>query len=232
MTRRPLPRCLALLAPAAACLAAGLAAAPGADAAPLRYVALGDSYSAASGVFPLAPGSPPMCLRSSANYPHVLAARIGATLTDVSCGAAETKDFFVAQYSGLDPQLDALSANTQLVTMTIGGNDSGVFINTILQCGSAGILSLGQGSPCRDQQGSKPEDTIRNVTYPAIVRALQAVRPRPRTRRSASSAIRGSSPLPAGASTRCRSPPATCPTSVASRRRSTTRSGAPRRPPG
>ena len=37
--------------------------------------------------------------------------------------------------------------------MTIGGNDSGVFINTIVSCGAAGILSGGQGSPCKDQYG-------------------------------------------------------------------------------
>ena len=37
-----------------------------ADPAPLRYVALGDSYSAASGVVPPDPTSP-FCLRSTRN---------------------------------------------------------------------------------------------------------------------------------------------------------------------
>ena len=64
---------------------------------PLRYVALGDSYSAASGVLPADPTSP-FCLRSTRNYPHVIAQQTGAALTDVSCGAAETKDFFTAQH--------------------------------------------------------------------------------------------------------------------------------------
>jgi hypothetical protein len=71
-----------------------------------------------------------------------------------------------------------LSGDTQLVTMTIGGNDSSVFINTILDCGSAGILTLGHGSPCKDRYGSSFEETIRNSTYPALVRALEAVRAR------------------------------------------------------
>src|SRR4051794_8036537 len=88
-----------VLAVSAACLA--VPAAPASQAAesdPLRYVAMGDSYSAASGVLPPDPTASPACLRSSANYPHVLAARIGAALTDVTCGGAETKDYFESQY--------------------------------------------------------------------------------------------------------------------------------------
>jgi lysophospholipase L1-like esterase len=142
----------------------------------LRYVALGDSYSAASGVLPPDLSAPLQCLRSSRNYPHVIARATEAQLTDVTCGAAETKDFFEPQWPGVAPQLDALSADTQLVTMTIGGNDSGVFINSILSCGTAGLLTLGQGSPCKDRYGSSFEDTIRNVTYPSLVKALQGVR--------------------------------------------------------
>jgi lysophospholipase L1-like esterase len=150
---------------------------------PLRYVALGDSYSAASGVLPPDPTAPPECLRSILNYPHVIAGSAGAQLTDVTCGAAETKDFFEPQYSGVAPQLDAVKKDTQLVTMTIGGNDSNVFIETVLACGSLGVLSLGQGSPCKDRYGSSFEDTIRTTTYPSLVRALRAVRAKaPRAR--------------------------------------------------
>ena len=160
-------------------VAAVAAAGPaGAATSPLNYVALGDSYSAASGVLPLDLTAPVQCLRSTRNYSHVIAARIGAQLTDVTCGAAETSHFFTAQYPGVAPQLDALSADTKLVTMTIGGNDSGVFINAIVSCGSAGLLTLGTGSPCKDQYGSSFEDTIRTTTYPSLVRALDAVRAR------------------------------------------------------
>jgi lysophospholipase L1-like esterase len=170
---------LAVLAAAICALAfAGQAA-----AAPLRYVALGDSFSAASGVLPPDPLAPPQCLRSIRNYPHVIARATGAQLTDVTCGAAETKDFFEPQYSGMAPQLDAVRRGTQLVTMTIGGNDSGVFIDAIVSCGSAGLLTLGQGSPCKDRYGSSFEDTIRTTTYPSLVRALRAVKAKaPRAR--------------------------------------------------
>jgi GDSL-like Lipase/Acylhydrolase family len=163
----------------AAFAGAGVAATPAqATSSPLRYVALGDSYSAASGVLPPDLFAPPWCLRSIRNYPHVIAAQTGARLTDVTCGAAETSHFFTSQYPGVPPQLNALKGDTELVTMTIGGNDSGVFINTIIQCGAAGLSTLGQGSPCKNQYGSSFEDTIRTTTYPSLVNALQAVRAR------------------------------------------------------
>ena len=170
------PRRLAL-----ALVCAILAVAVGAQAAqatssPLRYVALGDSYSAASGVLPLDLSAPPQCLRSSLNYPHAIARKTGARLTDVTCGAADTSHFFSSQYQGVAPQLDAVKQDSQVVTMTIGGNDSGVFINSILACGVAGLSTLGQGSPCKDQYGSSFEDTIRSTTYPSLVNALRAVR--------------------------------------------------------
>lgn len=161
---------------AGAICALALAAPIATAATPLRYVALGDSYSAASGVLPPDLSAPLQCLRSVRNYPHAIAAATGAQLVDVTCGAAETNDYFEPQYPGVAPQLDALKNDTQLVTMTIGGNDSGVFIGTILSCGSAGLLTLGQGSPCKDRYGSSFEDTIRTTTYPALVRSLEAVR--------------------------------------------------------
>jgi lysophospholipase L1-like esterase len=147
-----------------------------ASAAPLTYVALGDSYSAGSGVLPPDPTAPPECLRSILNYPHDIAGQTGAQLTDVTCGAAETSDFFNSQYPAVAPQLNAVQASTQLITMTIGGNDSNVFIDSIVDCGSAGISTLGQGSPCKDKYGSSFDDTINNTTYPSLVNLLRAVR--------------------------------------------------------
>lgn len=106
----------------------------------------------------------------------MIAGATGALLTDVTCGAAETNDYFESQYPGVAPQLDAVTGDTQLVTMTIGGNDSSVFIGTIVSCGTAGLTTLGQGSPCKDRYGSSFEDTINNTTYPSLVKSLNAVR--------------------------------------------------------
>lgn len=156
----------------------GLAAAPaqatGAD--PLDYVALGDSFSAASGVLPLDLTAPLLCARSTANYPHVVAKRTGARLTDVTCGGAQTKDFAGSQYPGVAPQLDAVKADTDVVTLTIGGNDNNTFISAILACGSAGVLSGGKGSPCKDANGDKFTKEIDANTYPALKTALRAVK--------------------------------------------------------
>ena len=52
-------------------------------AGPLRYVALGDSYSAASGNLP-DPSAPFQCARSILNYPHDIASATGDQLTDVT----------------------------------------------------------------------------------------------------------------------------------------------------
>ncbi len=159
------------------------AAPAGAASKPLRYVAMGDSYSAASGNLPPDLTAAPECARSTVNYPHVIARRLGASLTDVTCGAADTSNYTTAQYPGVAPQLDALKADTQLVTMTIGGNDSSVFLDSILECGTAGLSTFGQGSPCKDKYGSSFVDTIRTTTYPALVKALKSVRAKaPRAR--------------------------------------------------
>ena len=158
-----------------AALASLVVAAPTAQAGtPLRYVAMGDSYSAGSGVLPTDPTGV-SCTRSLSNYPHDIAAATAVQLTDVTCGAAQTKDYYTSQMPGVAPQLDALGTGTQLVTMTIGGNDSNVFIDSIVECGAAGLSTAGQGSPCKDRYGSSFADTIRTTTYPSLVSALRAV---------------------------------------------------------
>ncbi len=164
-----------LLALVCVATALGGVASQAAQAAPLNYVALGDSYSAASGVVPPDPTAPPECIRSLLNYPHDIAGKLGAQLTDVTCGGADTSDYFNSQYRGVAPQLNALSSQTQLVTMTIGGNDNNVFIDAIVDCGSAGLSTLGQGSPCKDRYGSSFDNTINSSTYPNLVNALKAV---------------------------------------------------------
>jgi len=160
--------------------AAGLlvVSAPGssADVTPLRYVALGDSYSAASGNLPPDPSAQPECARSLVNYPNVIANRTTPTrFKDVSCGGADTSDYFSSQYDGVPPQLDAVRPKTTLVTMTIGGNNNNTFIDAIVKCGTEGVSTGGQGSPCKDKYGSSFADDIRTKTFPALKRSLRAV---------------------------------------------------------
>jgi lysophospholipase L1-like esterase len=179
MSLRARPRRLAAAAVASATLAAGLGLALPAQAqadSTLNYVALGDSYSAGSGVLPLDLSAPLECARSAVNYPHDLASWYGLNLTDATCGGARTQDFTGSQYPGVAPQLDALNSSTDVVTMTIGGNDSNTFIDAILACGSAGVLTLGFGHPCESIYGSSFDNTIDNTTYASLVSTLGAVR--------------------------------------------------------
>ncbi|SFB91126.1 Lysophospholipase L1 [Nocardioides terrae] len=139
-----------------------------------RYVALGDSYTAAPGI----PGrtSDDGCLRSDRNYPHLLAAALGARLTDVSCGGASTADVRRAQLRGVRPQLDAVTADTDLVTIGLGGNDLNLFGSLIGACVRPDAASV-PGTPCADALGSKVAPTLDRMEQ-RLVGVVRAVRHR------------------------------------------------------
>lgn len=104
---------------------AGIAAYPESSLTPgARYVALGSSYAAGPGVTTPAEGTRNRCGRSSDNYAHQLARMRKLDLVDVTCGGATTAHILGA-WNELPPQLDALTLDTALVTVTIGGNDVG-----------------------------------------------------------------------------------------------------------
>lgn len=84
-----------------------------------KYVALGSSFAAGPGV----PAQLGHCGRSDHNYSNLVASALGLALTDVSCNGATT-DSIISTPQGDNPlQIDAVSADTALVTVTIGGND-------------------------------------------------------------------------------------------------------------
>jgi lysophospholipase L1-like esterase len=93
-----------------------------------RYVALGDSYTAAPGISGQV-GTPAGCGRSSGSYPLLVAARLGldpGQVLDESCDGATIGDLISPQVTGdgtSPAQLTALSAATTLVTVGVGGND-------------------------------------------------------------------------------------------------------------
>lgn len=151
------------------------AAPAGAAPDPLRYVALGDSYSAGSGILPPDPDAPLACLRTTLNYPHFVADRLGADLVDVTCGAAQTADLTERQYPRVAPQLDAVTEDADLVTLTIGGNDNSTFIGALLACGSAGALTAGRGNPCERTYGDRFTSQVEESTYPAVRKALEDI---------------------------------------------------------
>lgn len=89
-----------------------------------KYVSMGSSFAAGPGVTTSADAPPTRCGRSTDNYAHQLARKRDLALTDVSCGGAVTANL-LAPWGDTPAQLDAVDAATQLVTVTIGGNDLG-----------------------------------------------------------------------------------------------------------
>jgi lysophospholipase L1-like esterase len=125
-----------------------------------RYVALGDSFTAGPYVpnTDLADG----CLRSSGNYPALVAERLDVDdFVDVSCSAADTADLVEPQNTFRDTtvpaQLDAVTAGTDLVTLGIGGNDLDLFGTLLQTC----IRLRGvdpDGTPCGDYLDTQGTD--------------------------------------------------------------------------
>lgn len=96
-----------------------------------QYVAMGSSYAAGPAVTQEDAKSPWFCGRSRDNYAHQLAKLRGLSLVDVSCGGATTEDILGGGLLMQAPQINAVTAETELVTMTIGGNDVHFVGNTM-----------------------------------------------------------------------------------------------------
>lgn len=85
---------------------------------PVRYVALGDSYSAGTGAGPYAAAGR-SCERSASGFPQLWASRHHpASFVSAACAGATTTTVRASQ-------LSALSDRTTLVSITAGGNDVG-----------------------------------------------------------------------------------------------------------
>jgi hypothetical protein len=155
---RPLRPILSAVALAASLIA--LAVAPSMAGAASSYVSLGDSYTSGPFILPFASGAPLECLQSARNYSHLAASALGLSLRDVSCSGATTENLTTtAQYSDQPPQLDALSSSTQVVSVGIGGNDKGLFLNTLITCGAEDLV-FPFGTPCKDTYGHKLAEEI------------------------------------------------------------------------
>jgi hypothetical protein len=133
------------------------AAVAAASAGATTYTALGDSYAAG----PLIPNqslNPLGCLRSDHNYAHLTAAAKSLTLTDVSCSGATTVDMTESQ--GVTPgpnppQFDGLGSGTEIVSLTIGGNDIG-FTEILESCITVNPFS----TPCKDKYDPGGKDQL------------------------------------------------------------------------
>jgi len=103
-----------------------------------NYVALGDSYSSGTGTNSYTLSS--SCLRSVYAYPYLVASqRPNTSLNFVACSGATTTDV-------MNNQISAVNSSTNIVTITIGGNDAG-FSNVVISC-----TTLGCGSAITNAQ--------------------------------------------------------------------------------
>jgi len=134
----------------------------------IDYVALGDSFSAGPFISTMR-SDPQGCARSRSNYPAFLADWLDvATYTDVSCSAAVTADLYAPMqlFDGTTtgPQLDAVSADTDLVTLGIGGNDFGIY-TALIRCqeGSAAVCLVEELKADARKVAGRIEQAVRRI---------------------------------------------------------------------
>jgi lysophospholipase L1-like esterase len=135
-----------------------LATAPAALGAD-KYVALGDSFSSGVGTGSYTLSS--SCRRGVYAYPWLVSQqRAGTSLTFVACSGAKTADLMANQ-------IGFVTADTAIVTVTIGGNDIG-FSDLIVQC------TLAECSAALDNTRA----SLRTVLAPRLDTVYSAIRSR------------------------------------------------------
>ncbi len=174
-------RNLALACAAAACLQACATTEKIDLPSGAHYVNMGSSFAAGAGTGPAPPGSTPRCYRSSLNYAHLLAERLNLSLDDVSCGGA-TSAHLIGPWNELPAQIEAVTSETRLVTITIGGNDLAFAGNlTAASCEQGETIRIaGRALPCPPRfpvsEDAHPnlERNLREIARQIAVRAPQA----------------------------------------------------------
>ncbi|MFB6613758.1 SGNH/GDSL hydrolase family protein [Streptomyces sp. NPDC085524] len=144
-----------LLAAGTALFGAGQASA----AADFGYVALGDSYSSGVGAgnYDSSSGS---CKRTTRAYPALwAAAHAPQTFSFAACSGARTGDV-------LSGQLGSLNSGTDLVSITIGGNDAGfsdVMTTCVLQSEATCVARVNQAKAYVDNTLPGQLDQVYNA---------------------------------------------------------------------
>ncbi len=145
-----------------------------------RYVAMGSSFAAGAGIGMLKPGNPERCGRTMNNYATLLAEQLKLTLYDSTCGGATT-EHILGPWNELPAQIEAVTPDTQLVTVTVGGNDLGYVGNLFAascRVRGEGFTINGREIPCfaaRPPEEADYERTLENLR--ALGRAVKARSP-------------------------------------------------------
>ncbi len=140
-----------------------------------RYVDLGSSIASGYGIA----NQSTFCGRSDRDYGHLVASQLGLNLTDVSCGAAVIPNVVDRAQGAAPPQIEAVTPDTKLITVSVGGND--ISLNgTALGCGDPATVCSPPATLDADEaalQGKlvamltelkarAPSATVVLVTYP------------------------------------------------------------------
>lgn len=136
-----------------------------------EYVALGSSYAAGAGLGPRQSGSPILCSRSNEGYPPHVAQALGLTLVDMTCSGSVTKHLLTGGQYFQDAQIRTIGPKTQLVTITVGGNDIGFVRDLYLLSTRKSDTSLGW--MVRKLWSGPPDANARN--YGELKRDLTAL---------------------------------------------------------
>jgi lysophospholipase L1-like esterase len=94
-----------------------------------------------------------------------VAAELNLKLTDVSCGGATTQQVRRSQTIGpfqVPPQLEALTPETDLVTLSLGANDFDTFLSIVVNC-TALRSHDPDGAPCEADASHGLSATTRNM---------------------------------------------------------------------
>jgi lysophospholipase L1-like esterase len=122
------------------------------------YVAMGDSFTAGVG----APGQVGLCLQSANSYAGLWAKKNKpASFYSLACVGAVTRDVQLLQ-------VPLLSSRTDLITISVGGNDAG-FVPAVISC------TLGSESTCAETvQGARA--TISGTLPAALDRTYRMIK--------------------------------------------------------
>ncbi|VXB78017.1 SGNH/GDSL hydrolase family protein [Arthrobacter sp. 9AX] len=166
----------ALAVVVAGVLASSLAAPAAAhDSGPLDYVALGDSYTSGIGapnvgvspLYPVDPENPEPCYQASPGYVDVLDARADVELTANAACSGWTAAMVPAQIQ-VASDAGLLNEETDLVTLTAGGNDV-KFLDILDACLTKTVKDC--------KAAIKVAETIANTEVrPALTDAYAAIR--------------------------------------------------------
>lgn len=145
-----------------------------------EYVALGDSFTATG-----LPEAEWPCKRSTQNYPQLVAKdHSDWDVVDISCGGASSEDMLESQEvreTVQRPQFDALHEDTDLVTVSLGGNDFDVYWGFLYRCVQLAGFEDRNDHPCRtanaggiERKMDRIRDNLAEVLEEAAARSPEA----------------------------------------------------------